>query len=250
VNVAAALFLALSTPSIACSVASCDDKDGDEMRRDFRVLVTHQSSPLAGVNIWVTRFPGDDSKLFLGITRSDGTVRITGLPPGAYWLHSELLGIGAGGGCFHISSRPSRKAKKLAKYEWGDLAPSTRQIAGRMIDPSPGEGATFLRNIINHVVDPIGKARLKLQDPLTGMSYAALSDLDGKFSFGPIPNGTYVLRVEGGATPGGRDYEPADLLIRVSNTATHQLLLLERTSGGAGSCGGPSIRLDFQDTPN
>jgi len=35
--------------------------------------------------------------------------------------------------------------------------------------------------------------------------------------------------------PSGRDYQSTDLLVRLSNTATQNMLLLKRTSGGAGA---------------
>ena len=156
-------LLTFPIPSIACSMAGCLD-NGVEMRNDFVVRVTHADKPIAGVNVRVTRNL-DGSEWFSGTTAANGTVRVTGLPAGEYWLTTELMGIGAGGECFHISSYPSRKAKQVVKYEWGDLAPSTRQIVGRLIDPAPGEGATFLQNIRNGVVEPIPEARLKLQNP-------------------------------------------------------------------------------------
>jgi hypothetical protein len=249
--VLAILLFLLTFPlrSPACSLAGCSG-DGEEMGRDFVVLVTHQGRPLPGVSVWVTRFPGDDSKLFLGATGTDGTTRITHALRGEYWLHTDLLGIGAGGGCFHVSSRPSKKARQIVSYAWGDLAPATNEMAGRLIDPQPGEGATLLRNVLNHVVEPISGARLKLQNALTAEVYTTISNPDGGFSFGSIPNGTYVLHVEGGMTPGGRGYNPTDLLIGVSDTATRNMLLLWRTSGGGGECGGPSLFLELRTTPN
>ena len=200
----------------------------------------------------VTKYGGKEngSKSFSGMTASDGTVHVADLPAGEYWLDAELLGITAGSQCFHIGSRTSRKAKRTLTYEWGDLAPSTRQIAGTLIDPQPGEGAILLQNVRNGVVDPIPEARLKLQNALTGAVYNAVSNHDGGFSFAPPPNGTYVLHVEGGTMPSGRDYQSTDLLVRLSNTATQNMLLLKRTSGGAGSCGGPSLSLELRRVPN
>jgi hypothetical protein len=233
--------------SHACSLAGCLG-DGGEMGRDFVVLVKHQGRPLPGVSVWVTKFPGDDSKLFPSTTGTDGTVRITHVLRGEYWLHTELLGIGAGGGCFHVRSHPSRNAKLIVRYEWGDLAPATSQIAGRIVDPQPGEGAALLQNIRNGIVTPIPEVRLKLQNALSGETYNNLSNGNGDFSFAPIPNGIYVLHVDSGKAPSGRDYESADLLIRLSDSATANTLLLKRTSGGAGSCGGPTLALELGRT--
>jgi hypothetical protein len=237
------LFLSVPNRSMACSLSSCSMNNGDELRRDFSVRITLAGVPLAKVNIWVTRWPGDDKKVFSGETGTDGNTRVSGLPRGVYWLSSELLGIGAGGGCFHINSRPSKKAKRLVTYQWGDLAPTTRQVAGRLIDPAPGEGAAFLQNILKHVVDPIPEAKLELRNPLTGAIYTTLSDTDGRFSFGEIPSGTYVIHVEGGQTPIGHGFEPTDLLIQVTETASRNMLLLERSGGS--TCGSPTLILEW-----
>jgi hypothetical protein len=213
------------------------------MRSDFVVKVSLGDIPLAKVSTHVTRFPGDENKLFSGVTGADGTIRIERLPPGEYWLESDLLGIGAGGVCFRVNSRPSRKAKKLVTFQWGGLAPTTRKVAGKLIDPAPGEGAAFLQNVIKHVVEPIGAAKLELKDPLTGDIYNTVSDNDGQFSFGDVPSGTYVLHIEGGATHTGHEFEPTDLLIRVVGTASRDMLLLERSGGS--TCGGPSLILEW-----
>lgn len=240
---ALALLLSVPTQTTACSLISCSLNDGDEMRSDFVVKVSLGDTPLANVSTHVTRFPGDENKLFSGVTGADGTIRIVSLPPGEYWLESDLLGIGAGGVCFHVNPRPTRKAKKLVTFHWGDLAPTTRKVAGRLIDPAPGEGAVFLQNIIKHVVEPIAEAKLELEDPLTGRIYSTVSDNDGHFSFDGVPSGTYVLHIEGGATHIGHEFEPTDLLIRVVGTASRDVLLLERSAGS--TCGGPSLILEW-----
>ena len=240
------IILNLSLPSLsrACSLVSCSPKNSDEMRSDFVVKITLQGRPLANVNTWVTRFPGDESKLFSGVTGNDGTVRIHDLQPGEYWLVSELLGISAGGICFHVEFSPVEKGQEQShsiRVGRGHTVNSS-DCRKKLIDPAPGEGAVFLQNIIHHVVAPIKDAELKLQDPLTGAVYTAVSNDDGSFSFGQIANGTYVLHIEGGATPVGHELRPTDFLIRVVDTATRGTLLLERSGGS--TCGGPYITLE------
>lgn len=237
------ISLIAPTSSLACSLASCSPNGGEEMRSSFVVKVTLGTVPLAHVVTWVARFPGSDDRSFSSVTGADGIVHIEHLQPGEYWLASEYLGIGAGGICFHVNSHPSRKAKEAIAYRWGEDAPPTRQIAGKIIDPAPGEGAVYLQNIIHHVVAPIRDADFKLQNPLTGTAYTASSDSDGNFSFGEIASGTYVLHVEGGATPVGHELQPTDFLIRVDGTAVRDKLLLERSGGS--TCGGPYIILEW-----
>jgi hypothetical protein len=247
---ALALLLVLPIYSPACSLASCGSDGGTEMRRDFRVRITHRGVPLAGVTVHVSGNPAVEKTLFSGITGADGTVRVVNLPSGEYWLSADLLGISAAYECFHISSQTSRSAKQLVTYRWGDSAVQTREISGRLIDPMPGENAILLQNIRNGVVDPIVGATLKLQNARTAEVYDVTSDDDGRFSFGPITNGPYVLHVEGGTALGGRAYAPTDLLIRMNDRAALNTLLLKRTSGGGGSCGGSTLLLDTRATKN
>jgi hypothetical protein len=132
------------------------------------------------------------------------------------------------------------------KLEWGDEAPATRRIAGRLIDSQPGTGENPIWNIIHRVNVPITEARLNLQDPVTRKSFSTTSDQTGTFAMEGIPAGIYVLHIEGGS--GGRDYEPTDLLIRLSPRATRDALELTRREAGGGSCGGTS--LDLVNTPS
>ena len=242
-------LLAVSTPSIACSVAGCA-VDGVELRANFIVGVTHQGRPLPGVSVEIRGFGGEknDGKLFSGLTGSNGKVDIGALPPGVYWLDAEYLGIFAGSQCFHIAPSASAKAKKRLTYEWGDLAPGVRQMAGRLIDSQPGQGETPILNLIHRVEVPIAHARMRVQNPLTGAAYSTESGVDGHFSFGQLPAGTYVLHIDGGTVSNGRDYESTDLLVALSEKAKWDTLLLSRRDAGGGSCGG--TYLELRNSPN
>lgn len=238
----ASLIAFFAVPSNACSLASCLHT-GMEMRQDFAVTVTHDGKPLAGVAVQVTSsVEGKNRQPFSGITSGDGTVHVTNLPSGEYWLNAELLGISAAYECFHVSNRPSRKAKGKLTYEWGDEAPGTQRIAGKLIDSQPGNGGTPLSNLIHRIEVPISGAGLKLQNPTTGAVYTTTSDHNGDFAFDTIPTGTYVLHIEGGGA-GERGYDATDLLIELNFHATRNALLLTRRDAGGGSCGGTYLDL-------
>jgi hypothetical protein len=245
-----AVFSSLLTfRSNACSLVGCHG-EGVELRQNFVVEVTHGGRPLAGVTVEVRGFGGENhgSKLFFGMTTSDGTVNVGGLPPGGYWLNAELLGITAGSECFHISSTTSTETQERITYEWGDLAPAVRQIAGRLIDSQPGRGGTPIWNLLHRVDVPIIAGKLKLIDPLSSATYSTESDVNGYFSFGRIPTGTYVLHIDGGTGPNGRDYEPTDLVVLLRDKAKIDTLLLSRREAGSGSCG--SAYLELRDDSN
>lgn len=236
--------LAVSTPSTACSIQGCAG-DGVEMRRAFVVDITFGRKPLPGVAVEVRRLAGekDNNPLFSSMTARNGKVNVGELPPGNYWLYAEFLGISAGRECFHVAARSSRSAKKRIAYEWGDLAPGVRRIAGRLVDSQPGHGESAIMNMVHRVNVPIAHAKMKLQNPVTAAVYTAESDVDGHFTFGDLPPGTYVLHVEGGTVTDGRDYESTDLLVALGDKAKWDTLLLSRREAGGGSCGGTYLEL-------
>ena len=87
-----------------------------------------------------------------------------------------------------------------------------------------------------------------MQDPLTGAVFTTLSDADGHFEFIGMANGIYVLHVDAGIVLADREYASTDLLIRLSDTAGRDTLLLARQDGGGTSCGDTSLEL--RNSPN
>ena len=215
------------------------------MRRTFVVDIAFAGKPLPGVAVEVRGFGGakNDSKLFSNVTALNGKVNVGELPPGNYWLYTDFLGISAGSQCFHVAPSSSRSAKKRVAYEWGDLAPGVRRMAGQLVDLQPGHGDSPIMNLIHRVDVPIAHAKMKLQNPVTAAVYTPESDAEGHFTFGQIPPGTYVLHVEGGTVTNGRDYESTDLLVALGDTAKSDTLLLSRREAGGGSCGGTELEL-------
>jgi hypothetical protein len=136
----------------------------------------------------------------------------------------------------------SRSAKRKFTYEWGDSAPSTRQIAGKLVDSQPGKDGPPLWNLLHRIDVPITGASLKLQDPVAGGAYNTMSDSTGSFVFDSIPTGTYVLHIEGG-TAGDRGFDAADVLIELDPKVSRNALVLTRRAAGGGSCGGTSLEL-------
>lgn len=225
----------ISIPASACSLAGCLDH-GVEMQRNFVVAVRHAGNPLAEV---VVRISGN-GKQFTLFTTSDGEVHIVDLPSGDYWLDAQLLGVSAAYECFHVADRPTRKAKGKLAYDWGDEAPATQRIAGRLTDSQPNQAGSPIWNLLHAVDVPVVGASLKLQNPTSGAVYTTISDSQGDFSFETIPAGTYVLHIEGGSA-GDRPYDATNQLIELNPQATRTRLLLKRRAGG--SCGGTSLEL-------
>lgn len=230
-------LLSFHLECVACSMAGCSN-EGDEMRPTFTILVTHDDKPLAGVTFDIV---SKGAKQFSGTTDEKGIVRIQTLPPGLYWLSGDMLGTGVVYTCFHVSGKPSKKARTDLTYTWGDDASATSRIAGRLLDSQPAKGGTPIWNLTHRVDVPITRATLTLRDPFTHAVYSTTSDQDGHFSFEGLPNGIYVLHLEG-SSPDGHTYDPSDLEIELTSGAKRGELLFK---GGPSGCGGNGIALDL-----
>jgi hypothetical protein len=231
----------LNFPAHACSTVACVS-GGPEFRRSFAVLVKHDGKPLGGVRIEIATYVTNAAKVsFAGETGIDGKAVISNLPPGEYWLAARLLGVQIADQCFHVARRASIGAKRAVRYQWGDLVPAVRRIAGTLVDSQPGTGESRVRDLIHRVNVPVDGAALRLENALTRESFGTVSDSGGNFAFDPVPDGTYVLHVEGGNT--GRPFDPEDLAIKVSGTATSDAIALTRRDAAGGSCGGTQLDL-------
>jgi hypothetical protein len=214
------------------------------MRSDFAVKIRYADKPLLGASVEVTGPQGTSAaRKFTVTTDRNGIARIAKLAPGDYWLNAEYLDIGAAYHCFHVSERQSGKAKRNLTYDWGDLAPGTRRIAGKLLDSQPAKGGTPLWNLLHRVDAPIVAAKLTLQNATTRAVYHTTSDAHGAFAFDGIPSGTYVLHIDAGKVEPDRDYEASTHLISLGSTAKRDSLLLKRREAGGGSCGGTSLEL-------
>ena len=214
------------------------------MRSGFAVKIRHADKPLPGATVEITGPQGTASaKKFTVTADKNGIAHITNLAPGDYWLDAEYLDIGAAYDCFHVNERPSRKAKRNLAYEWGDLAPGTRRIAGKLLDSQPGKGGTAIWNLLHRVDVPIVAAKLTLQNATTRAVYYTTSAANGDFAFDGVPSGTYVLHIDAGKVNPDRDYEASDQLVSLGSTAKRNSLLLRRREAGGGSCGGTSLEL-------
>jgi hypothetical protein len=235
--VALALTAAFPCSLVACSLVGCPG-NGIEVRPDFGVNIRHQDKPLSGVTVEIS---GNGTKSEFR-TGADGGVYVSKLSPGDYWLSAEFLGISAAYTCFHVSPHSSRKARKTLKFEWGESPISTRQVAGRLQISQLGKGGTLVWNVTHKVDAPISNAKLTLKSPTNDAEYSTVSDSDGRFAFREIPNGVYVLQIEGGATKEGDTFGPDSLLLQLSPSAKLDALVMTPDVGG-GSCGGWSLAL-------
>jgi hypothetical protein len=225
----AAVLLLLPSLSAACSLAACGD-DADEMRPSFQIIVTHGHKPLAGVEFHIL---AKGVEQFSGVTNEMGVVRFVNLSPGLYWLDGDMLQTGVIYTCFRVLEKWSRKAKTKLTYSWGDEATTTHQIIGRLVTSEPGKGGTPIWNLTHSVDVPIAGAGLSLHDAISHAVYKTTSDQDGRFLFEGLPNGTYVLHIEGG-NAAEFTYSPANEILKIDNLAKRNELVFRGSPNGCG----------------
>jgi hypothetical protein len=175
---------------------------GARVSSSFRVSVTHGDKPLLGVHVEITkprRESGEDEVVvFSGTTATDGTIKVK-LPTGEYRLGVQYLGISVEYECFHIGGSGRSKAEKHLKHTWGELAPAIREMKGRLSNAEPDSHDKTQLSFLHRVNIPVAGAKLQMPGPTNKEPYKAMTNTTGDFSFGPVPDGTYVLHGRGRA---------------------------------------------------
>lgn len=210
------------------------------MRTDFVVSVTHAKKPLGGVTIdvYASDQNGESTLLLSGKSKADGTFVVADLRPGDYWLGVTLLGVrAAGSDCFYVTNRPSRKAKRVLQYSWGNSPLVVPQLAGKLMERQPP------RTHDNPASLPIARARLSLRNATSGSSYVTTSMEDGGFAFDAVPSGIYVLEVQYENMP-NNDLRPDHIVIEINPNSHGALIALTRMQSEDGTYLVPSTTLN------
>jgi len=218
------------------------------MEATFRIIIKLGRTGLNGAKVEITALPAD-RLIVTERTDSSGRATIKKLPRGEYHIRVSYLGVTAGADCFHVRAQSSALARSTLRYGWGGYGVSTRAVAGRLEESQPGKGVTFMRgkggallvgegghpilNFDHGVTGPIEGATMSLENALTREVLRSHSDEKGLFRFPAVPDGSYVLHIEGGKT--ARAYAPTDMIVPVSHTATRDSVVLTLSEDGCGS---------------
>lgn len=224
--------------AFGCSVSTGCNFDVQTVRPDFPVTVMHQGQPLRGAKVSVREVSAEKPQTLEFETDARGQAQVSNLKPGRWSLHVSYLGVSGGGSCLRVSRSPLRIPHRSLEYHWGDVAVDSDTISGLLIDSRPGNTGSRLFDRIRRLNVPIVGATLTLDSPTGGSVPAIRSDEKGEFSFGRVPDGVYVLRVEGGQTLSA--YPLTRILIHISQRAPMKKLVLQ-TQDGESNCGDTSL---------
>lgn len=235
------IFLLQPVLCFACSDVACVG-NGTEFSKDFAVAIAFRKQPISDA---IVKISGNGTEFF---EKSDtnGVAHIRNLSPGLYWIEAEVFGTGVAYQCFHVEAVASSKARRKLRLQWGNDAPAVTAIQGRIVDLQPDKTGKPAFDLLHRVEVGIAATHFQLRDPISHISYAAISDDKGRFIFHQVPEGTYVLHAEGGQA-GDRVYDGTDLVIALSARGRPGSLLLARREAAGGSCGGTS--LEIRDVP-
>lgn len=230
-----------ASPSWACSMQACigeDGHDGVEVSSNFEVVIRYGKTPLPGVQVTIT---GDSAPIVL-MTDAKGKVRFRKVPAGNYWIHAEMMGVWVGGECFHIRKYPTTKAKWQFSYDAGYYRYTTSTVEGKLTDLILGNDESPLLKLAHRRPVPIRGSTVSLKSTFSSVSLITRTDESGAFNFASVPDGVYVLRVEGGMSE--REYGSTAIAIEVINSAVPTRLVFEQRDSSGGSCGGTEFRLE------
>jgi hypothetical protein len=195
-----------------------------DVNPNFRLLVKHQQQPIAGIAVAVYRTRGadretEDQPFLQRVSGKNGTINISSLGPGTYFVATEGPGQGS---AFYavVGGKTTSKVKDEVSLEWpAQTVIRTRHLAGRFLDAN--DWSPFEMSLAD--------AELELWKPGGLSPIAKQTSSLGRFQFQTAEPGIYFVRVKDGAHKGeiGLDLSSAS-----SDVADEVKLHLTETSCG------------------
>lgn len=234
--VAACLLLIAPRAAVGCSARSYELLP---VRPNFVVVVTHLNKSIRGVEVIVTPSPGASALLTVS-TDEKGVAEIHGLPAGKYWVAASYQGIEAGRELVEVNPKAS-KPKKQFDFHWADDSHEMRTVGGKLTGLVKGNTGHPLQDLIHPIEVSHPGVPITLRNAFSDDEYETASDSSGTFLFDPLPAGTYILTIGGGAKSfGGQIADPTVFVIDLTEAAKRDFLSLRLQDGG---CGGAEYEM-------
>lgn len=152
--------------------------------------------PLAGSEVVIVDYR-TQRQAVVADTDRDGKLLVRSLPPGEYGIEVTFRAVSLGGWCFHVRRQPSMHAGWAAKFDWYEGDVLGQVLQGTLLESRYGLGSGLARYLYaSHVRVP--GATLSLEEVPAGRKTVVRSDASGRYTFGKMPVGHYVLTIVGG----------------------------------------------------
>jgi hypothetical protein len=227
----AVMYLLVMTAEAAhgCSISSMQLQ---QVSSDLTVVVTHRDNPIAGIAVEVVAYESGD-RVFDGITDEHGTVFIHGLLLGRYFLTAAQAGIESGKGWIEVAAVPEAKRIDRFEFQWADWAYQTSRIAGTLSGLIPGNTGNELQDLIHPKQVTYSGVAMTLRNAFSDAEYRTVSDSTGFFIFDNVPDGIYVLTVDGGMMSiAARPADKTTLVVELTLTSNRNSLPLQLKDNG------------------
>jgi hypothetical protein len=195
------------------------------------VVVTHRDKPMAGIKVQVVPEKGTDP-VFTATTDENGTVLIRRLTVGRYYLTASHGDFEAGKEWIEVVAVPDAKAKKRFDFQWADWSYQTSRVAGTLNGFVPGNTGNKLMDIAHPVETVYPGVGITLRNALSDDEYRTVSDSNGAFLIGNVPDGIYVLTIAGGMKSITGIAEATRLVIDVKQSISRTSLPLQLKDTG------------------
>lgn len=192
---------------------------------DITVAVTHDKAPIANIEVTVVPVNGA-GPVFIGLTNQLGHLYIRGLASGRYLLTAAHAGFEAGKESIEVVAAADDSTINHFNFEWNSDF-QTRRIAGRLTGLAPGSTGHEWMDIVHPVRAVYGGVAITLRNAFGADEYRTLSNRDGEFLIDNVPEGIYVLTIDGGEQEIGGTAEVTRRLVDVSSSQSREDLPLE-----------------------
>jgi hypothetical protein len=197
------------------------------------VAVTHRKKPIAGIKVQIIPEKSVDP-VFTGSTDERGIVLIDGLTAGRYYLTASYEEFEAGKEWIEVVAVPNAKIKKRFDFQWADWSYQTRLVAGTLTGLVPGNTGHPLMDIVHPNATVYSGVAITLKNAFAEDERRTISDSTGAFCIDDVPDGIYILTIEGGMKSIAGNADITRQVIDVTRTGTRDSLPLELKGTGLG----------------
>jgi Carboxypeptidase regulatory-like domain len=233
------LLIATARSAFPCSVTSLKLR---EVPPNVTVKVSHSGKPIAGIGVEIVPQAEGADPVYNAVTDENGTVQITGLMVGKYYLIASHFGFEAGREWIEVVSRPNAKTVQRFDFQWADDAWQTRNVAGSLGGMIPGDTGNKIMDLARPKETAYPGVAVVLKSAFSDAEYHTSSDSTGSFVIGPAPDGIYVLIIAGGMTSVNGVAEETMHLLDLRQTVPQTSLRLLLSPGVVG-CYGVGFKL-------